>query len=1372
MISITSLDVQVIGELTKQSPSLHPDHFFIFYVNGKDVCRSQRKAREPPLQWKEEKRFRLDFASTIRIVIFRRSLLAKRFPMKKYIVAEFNGTGIDFLDNSIEHEMRSESSDSVKSRISVRLDYSLESHMQFMKAVDEDISRIGKVPGFDAAQAATTIAGQLGTVLQKIVPIVDEFAGAHPILYAAWTVLSSAYKVVQQQIITDGSVRDLVEKLREVAGVASTCSNLPEIGGTINVLEDIGRAALEAALLIHEYAGPSVGAKPSIFARTAKHSPTNMSSRIAQCQKQFDDLIAILDRRLQLDTNSRIRAIQDAQTKMVLDKLVYAEGASWDPTMACLPGTRATIISIIHAWARSLDGQNVCWLKGVAGSGKSAIAHTIAQSLHKDGRLASSFFFNRNVASRNTSQLLVTTITRDITMIHPAIAADIRTTLEEDPSLASASLSRQFEAFISGPLSRHPIEHSFVIVIDALDEIIHEDATIELLKILRDEAPKLPPQLRIAVTSRPTRDIIDYLSKKGHIASHSIDITSVESGQDIEVYIGHQLRDEILHKRMGSSHSTEALVRDLKDLAGGLFIWIVTVFRYIRNADNPEGKLMALLSKSNTPGRLDPSKIMDALYTVILEGGGDWQDPEFCEGYRMLMGAIATAKRPLSLAALRALHGGAQMLAPGSLPQRFGSVLVGLDDKDEPIRVLHLSFHEFITNHTSTSSKFHIAVKEHSGRLAELCLQTMVREITDAKIRGTGYLLKDDDEEPGIPKVFGVSEQLLYCCEYWSDHVSDVDEPDTAIVEVVQRLLLHHNTIWIEIVSSAGVFRGSLAVWRWLQVRTPEFEEQVHESHASTLLLLSVRLKYAGRLDEALVASQEAVDLYRMLAAERPMAINEDLSRALYSLSTDFSALGRREEALATINEAVDLYRALAAERSVVFNADLAKSLDKQSTFLSRIGLLEEALVVVKEAVDLYRALTEERPAVFNVDLAMSLDTLSNQLSALGLREEALVAINEALGLYRALAAERPVAFNVYLAMSLDHQSKHLSVLGMREAALVAVKEAVDLYRVLAAERPVVFNADLAISLLSLSNRLSALELREEALSAINEALDLYRMLAAERPEVFNADLAMSLNNQSGCLSTLGLHEEAQASIKEAVDLYRTLAAERPVVFDADLARSLFNRSIYFSALGRHEEALAEIKEAVYLHRALAAERPAVFNAHLAMSLGTLSCLLSDLDTHDEALVAITEALEIHRKLAAERPAAFNFDVANSLNTISICLSQLGRGEEALAAMQEAVNLCRALGTDSDRPVDFNRSFYQFLINLSARLSYLSRWQEGLTAIHEAADFRRALAAEPPAVPDAELVKSVEQFSTFLLKAGHKEEARLILLELSKLRML
>ncbi|KZP14511.1 hypothetical protein FIBSPDRAFT_677975, partial [Athelia psychrophila] len=154
----------------------------------------------------------------------------------------------------------------------------------------------------------------------------------------------------------------------------------------------------------------------------------------------------------------------------------YAHGASWDPDLVCLPGTRTNILSVIDAWSRSLDSQNVFWLSRVAGSGKSAITgvlivHTIAKMLHEDSLLASSFFFDREFESRNTAQLLFSTIARDIVARHPVIAAYISTVVREDgPALASASLARQFDAFIAQPLRRHKFDQPIIVVIDALDE--------------------------------------------------------------------------------------------------------------------------------------------------------------------------------------------------------------------------------------------------------------------------------------------------------------------------------------------------------------------------------------------------------------------------------------------------------------------------------------------------------------------------------------------------------------------------------------------------------------------------------------------------------------------------------------------------------------------------------------------------------------------------------------------------------------------------------------------------------------------------------------------------------------------------------------
>ncbi|KZP14593.1 hypothetical protein FIBSPDRAFT_935694, partial [Athelia psychrophila] len=55
-----------------------------------------------------------------------------------------------------------------------------------MKAVHEEISQLTKLKGADAAQLAITIGSKLGTALAALVPVIDKFAAAHPLLNVAW----------------------------------------------------------------------------------------------------------------------------------------------------------------------------------------------------------------------------------------------------------------------------------------------------------------------------------------------------------------------------------------------------------------------------------------------------------------------------------------------------------------------------------------------------------------------------------------------------------------------------------------------------------------------------------------------------------------------------------------------------------------------------------------------------------------------------------------------------------------------------------------------------------------------------------------------------------------------------------------------------------------------------------------------------------------------------------------------------------------------------------------------------------------------------------------------------------------------------------
>jgi hypothetical protein len=74
-----------------------------------------------------------------------------------------------------------------------------------------------------------------------------------------------------------------------------------------------------------------------------------------------------------------------------------------------------------------------------------------------------------------------------------------------------------------------------------------------------------------------------------------------------------------------------------------------------------------------------------------------------------------------------------------------------------------------------------------------------------------------------------------------------------------------------------------------------------------------------GRRDEALSAAEEAVQVWRQLAATNPAAFGPGLSRSLLNLGNQLSEMGRREEALAATAEAVQVWRQLAAANPAAF---------------------------------------------------------------------------------------------------------------------------------------------------------------------------------------------------------------------------------------------------------------------------------------------------------------------------------------------------------------------------------------------------------------------------------------------------------------------
>ena len=96
--------------------------------------------------------------------------------------------------------------------------------------------------------------------------------------------------------------------------------------------------------------------------------------------------------------------------------LPYVEAAAFDSHVdeldaRCHPGTREDLLHRIREWAQDPQGKCIFWLNGMAGTGKSTISRTVAQSFAEDGQLGASFFFKRGEGERGNASRFFTTIT-------------------------------------------------------------------------------------------------------------------------------------------------------------------------------------------------------------------------------------------------------------------------------------------------------------------------------------------------------------------------------------------------------------------------------------------------------------------------------------------------------------------------------------------------------------------------------------------------------------------------------------------------------------------------------------------------------------------------------------------------------------------------------------------------------------------------------------------------------------------------------------------------------------------------------------------------------------------------------------------------
>ncbi len=501
-----------------------------------------------------------------------------------------------------------------------------------------------------------------------------------------------------------------------------------------------------------------------------------------------------------------------------LEKLQFADESGYNSSKGCLYGTRKELIGEIMDWCGNVDHAwqaQMVLLTAVAGTGKSTVAHTIAHSCAEHGILLSSFFFKEGKTT--SPKYLWSGVARSLAIRSKSYCQMLTSALENDPGMATAAFDEQFRRLILEPL-RHgspPADSPLVIVIDALDEC-DEDASQALSELLRDSVAEFPRCVKFLLTSRPVRVVDDYFHSSSSIHRMRIELSDDKNLRDCEAYIHSQVLKLKELPRVTTRNWLPDLEQKLVTQTGGLFVWVSIVMEYLKNkSTDPVVALEDLLDQDASRDDVPAEEKLDALYAAILSKC-NWKDRTFKHDYPIVMGAIVTAKSPLSIIAWTTLLSPFLKTSFENIISELRPLLSGTGEQSTPIQLLHQSFRDYLKwRGVSKLQILEPAVDQE--RLALRCFEVINTEIR--KVAGLGIVEKlgELEEMPMIPQT-NISEHMAYACRYWLDHILDIQRVPGALETEIEKFLQESITNWLELCVRTERYISIYPFFDWIDV--------------------------------------------------------------------------------------------------------------------------------------------------------------------------------------------------------------------------------------------------------------------------------------------------------------------------------------------------------------------------------------------------------------------------------------------------------------------------------------------------------------------------------------------------------------------------
>ena len=501
----------------------------------------------------------------------------------------------------------------------------------------------------------------------------------------------------------------------------------------------------------------------------------------------------------------------------LLNGMFHTLDAGYDSgnRQGCLRGTRQDVLGEIQRWLMDEQDKRVFWLNGLAGTGKTTLTQTFAETSFADGRLGASFFCSRDFAGRSNLQTIFPTLAFQLAYKYPLFRGKLLQALKAIPDIGRVSLCSQMKKLIIGPFNASPIPT--LIIIDALDECKDEEPASAILSILSRYTDQIP-NVKFFITGRPEPRIRSGFRLKSLqpitevFKLHEVKQSSVDA--DINLYLRTELAKVAKARsdcNLPDTWPTSSDIDALCKKAAGLFIYASTVIKFVTSSRYhlPAERLTLITSLPQDTTHEGTSGI-DKLYTQVLQQAFhdvDSSDQALCSSIKAILGTVVLVFNPLTARALSALLKIPQILTP---LHSLHSLLLAPDSSNTevPIRPFHKSFPDFLTDTKRCGDQwFFVEPKIHHAEILLSCLKLMKEKLKRNICGLDDFVVLSEVKDLSTRKRDNIGDALEYACQFWTKHLLGTMGSSCHITEIEKAMDEFYTTSlldWIEVLILTG----------------------------------------------------------------------------------------------------------------------------------------------------------------------------------------------------------------------------------------------------------------------------------------------------------------------------------------------------------------------------------------------------------------------------------------------------------------------------------------------------------------------------------------------------------------------------------------